>query len=83
MPKLTENKKPVTTFQTSSISLTSVIASDDIIVDSSVDIGVKIVSGLDDKKLGEISLNRKNQAKTFATMRKSKTLHINDICCAR
>ena len=76
MPKLTENMKPVTTFQTSSISLTSVIASDDIIVDSPVDIGVKIVSGLDDKKLGEISLNRKNQVKTFATMRKSKTLHI-------
>ena len=76
MPKLTENKKPVTTFQTSSTSLTSVIASDDIIVDSPVDIGVKIVSGLDDKKLGEISLNRKNQVKTFATMRKSKTLHI-------
>ena len=76
MPKLTENKTPVTTFQTSSISLTSVIASDDIIVDSPVDIGVKIVSGLDDKKLGEISLNRKNQVKTFATMRKSKTLHI-------
>ena len=63
MPKLTENKKPVTTFQTSSISLTSVIASDDIIVDSPVDIGVKIVSGLDDKKLGEISLTERIKQK--------------------
>ena len=40
-----------------------VIASDDINVDSVVDIGTKIVSDLDDKKLGEISFKRKDQAK--------------------
>ena len=40
-------------------------------VDSAVDIGTKLVSGLDNKKLDEISLKRKHQAKTFATMRKS------------
>ena len=50
---------------------TGVIASDDINVDSAVDIGTKLVSGLDNKKLDEISLKRKDQAKTFATMRKS------------
>ena len=50
---------------------TGVIASDDINVDSAVDIGTKLVLGLDNKKLDEISLKRKDQAKTFAIMRKS------------
>ena len=50
---------------------TGVIASDDVNVDSAVEIGTKIVSGLDDRKLGDISLKRKDHAKTFATMRKS------------
>ena len=50
---------------------TGVIASDDINVDSTVDIGMKIVSGLDNKRLREISLKRKDEAKTFVTMRKS------------
>ena len=50
---------------------TGVTASDDINVDSTVDIGMKIVSGLDNKRLREISLKRKDQAKTFVTMRKS------------
>ena len=49
---------------------TGVIASDDINVDSAIDIGTKIVSGLDNKNLGEISLKRKDRAKTFAAMRK-------------
>ena len=48
-----------------------IIASDDINVDSAVDIGKKIFSGLDDKKLGEISLEKKDKEKTFVTMRKS------------
>ena len=50
---------------------TGVIASDDINVDSAVDIGTKIVLGLDNKKPGEISLKRKDQVKTFGAMRKS------------
>ena len=50
---------------------TGVIASDDINVDSAVDTGTKIVSGLHDKKFREISYKRKDQAKTLATMRKS------------
>lgn len=37
-----------------------VIAIDDINVDWAVDIGMKIVSGLDNKKLSEISFTRKN-----------------------
>ena len=41
------------------------------IVDTAVDIGTKILSSLDEKILGYISLKRKNHAKTFATMRKS------------
>ena len=40
-------------------------------MDSGVDVGMKIIFGLDDKKLGEISLKRKEQEKTFATMKKS------------
>ena len=51
-------------------TFTGVIASDDINVDSAVNIA-KIISGLDDKKLGEISFRRKGHAKTFAAMRKS------------
>ena len=50
---------------------TGVIASDDINVDSAVDIGTKTVLGLDNKKPGEISLKRKDQVKTFGAMRKS------------
>ena len=49
---------------------TGVIASHDINVETTVDIGTKIVLGLGNKKLGEISLKRKDQAKTFAAMRK-------------
>ena len=37
-----------------------VIAIDDINVDWAIDIGMKIVSGLDNKKLSEISFKRKN-----------------------
>ena len=48
---------------------TGVIASHDINVDLAIDIGTKIVSGLDNKKLCEISLI-KDRAKTFAAMRK-------------
>ena len=36
-----------------------VIAIDDINVDRAIDIGMKIVSGLDNKKLSEISFKRK------------------------
>ena len=50
---------------------TGVIRSDDINVDSAVDIRMKITSGLDDKKLREISLKREDQAKTFVTIRKT------------
>ena len=50
---------------------TGVIRSDDINVDSAVDIRMKITSGLDDKKLREIFLKREDQAKTFATIRKT------------
>ena len=50
---------------------TGVIASNDMNVDLAVDIKTRIVSGLHDKKLGEIPIKRKNQAKTFAKMRKS------------
>ena len=39
---------------------TSVIESDDVNVDSAVDIGTKIFSGLDDRKLGDISHKRKD-----------------------
>ena len=48
---------------------TGVIASDYINVDSAVDIGTKIISGLDNKKLGQIFLIRKDQAKMFAAMK--------------
>ena len=48
-----------------------ITASDDINLDSAVNIGKKIVSGLDDKKLSEISLEKKDKEKTFVTMRKS------------
>ena len=51
-------------------TFTGVIVSDDINGDSAVSIA-KIISGLDDKKLGEISFRRKGHAKTFAAMRKS------------
>ena len=47
---------------------TGVIASHDINIETTVDIGTKIVLGLGNKKLGEISLKRKDQAKTFAAM---------------
>ena len=50
---------------------TCVIASDNININSAADIDTNIVSSLGDEKLDEISLNRKNKAKTFATMRKS------------
>ena len=50
---------------------TGVTDSDHINVDSAVNIRTKIVSGLNNKKLGEISLKRKDQAKTFAALRKS------------
>ena len=49
---------------------TGVIASEEVNVDSAVDIGTKIVSGMDDRILGDISLERKDQAKMFAIMRK-------------
>ena len=42
---------------------TGVITSDDNNADSAVDIGTKIVSGLDGKKLGEIALKRKDHQK--------------------
>ena len=47
-----------------------VIASDDVNVDEAFDIGERIVSSLEGKKLGDVSLKRKDQAKTFAIMRK-------------
>ena len=50
---------------------TGVVASDDITVNLAIDIETQIVSGLDKKKLGEISFKRKNQTKNFVTMRKS------------
>ena len=50
---------------------TRVIASDVINVDLVVHIGTKITLGLDNKKLGEISLQRKDEVKTLAAMRKS------------
>ena len=50
---------------------TRVIASDVINVDSVVHTGTKITLGLDNKKLGEISLQRKDEVKTLAAMRKS------------
>ena len=50
---------------------TGVIASEEVNADSAVDIGTKIVSGMDDRKLGDISFKRKDQAKTFAIMRKT------------
>ena len=48
-----------------------VIASNDIIAYSAVNIRKKIIFGFDEKNLGEMSLKRKNQAKAFVTMRKS------------
>ena len=48
---------------------TGVIASDNINVYSAVDIGTKITLVLDNKKPGEISLKRKDEAKTLAAMR--------------
>ena len=72
-----------------------VTVSNDINEDSAVAIGTKLAFGLDDEELGEISLKRKSQAKTFGTMRKSAEvgatmaqlsstkLQIIDICCAR
>ena len=51
-----------------------VTVSNDINEDSAVAIGTKLAFGLDDEKLGEISLKRKCQAKTFGTMRKSQKL---------
>ena len=51
--------------------VTSDIVSDDINVDLAVNIGTKTVSGLDERNLVEISFKRKNQTKTFATVRKS------------
>ena len=50
---------------------TGVVASDDITVNLAIDIEMQIVSGLDKKKLREISFKRKNQTGNFATMRKS------------
>ena len=48
-----------------------VLASDDINVDLVDDIGTKIVSCYDDKRLSEIFFKKKNQTKTFGTMEKS------------
>ena len=48
-----------------------VIASDDSNVDLTVDIGQRLFLVWVTKKLGEVSLKRKKQAKIFATMRKS------------
>ena len=53
---------------------TGVIASDDVNVDSAISIGEKIVAGFSGKCIGDISLKRKNQAKTFAVMRKTVTI---------
>ena len=50
---------------------TGVIASSDVNVDSSIDIGNEIVQKNMNKCLSEISLKKKDQAKTFAIMRKS------------
>ena len=50
---------------------TGVIASSDVNVDSSSDIGNEIVQKNMNKCLSEISLKKKDQAKTFAIMRKS------------
>ena len=50
---------------------TRVIASDVTNVDSVVDIGTKIALGLDNKKLGDISLQSKDKTKTLAATRKS------------
>ena len=80
--KLAEEKKTVTTFATSSISstfsnrsmfinATGVIASDNVNLYLAVVIRTKIVSGFDGKTLGEKSLERKDQANTFATIRLS------------
>ena len=46
--------------------------SNDIKVDLVVDIGTKIVFGSDDKKLGETSIKRENQVKTFVTKKSVK-----------
>ena len=80
--KLAEEKKTVTTFATSSISsvftnrsmfinATGVIASDNVNLDLAVVIRTKIVSGFDGKTLGEKSLERKDQANKFVTIRLS------------
>ena len=49
------------------------IESNDINVDLVVDIGTKIVFGSDDKKLGETSIKRENQVKTFVTKKICKS----------
>ena len=53
------------------INDTGVIVSDNVNLDLAVVIRTKIVSGFDGKTLGEKSLERKEQANTFATIRLS------------
>ena len=50
---------------------TGVVASDDINEETAFEIVARNLSELDDTKLGEVALKRKDQGKSFTTVRKS------------